>query len=123
MTAAAALVASTLRGVRWPGCADEYVLQDVAAQLLAAVGLRVIREVMLVDGRIDLVVGETDSVGVECKVDGSSGQVLRQLELYARDPSIAALVLLTRKATHRGLPSTVGHPPKPLHVVLVGQVL
>jgi hypothetical protein len=69
--------------------------------------------------RIDFLVGR---VGVEAKVAMSPDAVLRQLARYAEHPDVDDLLLVTTKATHRGLPTVVGG--KPLQVLfLAGSVL
>lgn len=69
--------------------------------------------------RIDFVVGR---VGVEVKVAMSGDTVLRQLARYAAHDDVDELLLVTTKATHRGMPAEVGG--KPLNVLfLAGSVL
>lgn len=92
-------------------------LHEQVADLLAAAGLPVEREVRLADAeRIDLLVG---AVGVEVKVKGPANAVLRQLLRYARSDRVEALVLVTTRAAHLRLPRTAGG--KPLTVLFVAR--
>lgn len=99
-------------------CTDEYRLQDGCAVVLAARGFAVEREVSLSRAdRIDLLVGQ---IGIECKVDGSPSAVVRQCLRYLNVPRIAALVLVTGRASvGRLLPNrvTVAGRVKQLRVV------
>jgi hypothetical protein len=112
-------VALVLISRRWPGCPDEYALQAAAADVLTEAGAAPRREVSLsARDRVDLMV---DGVVIECKVAGTCRAVLRQLGRYAEHDHVTGLVLLTSRASHVLLPSTVGG--KPLTVVLTGAVL
>lgn len=110
-------VADLIRSHRL-GFTTEDGLQQACEAILAAAGLEPAREVRLRGetgmkrGRIDLLVGR---VGVECKIAGSGEAVLRQLTAYARCPAVEELVLVTRRAVHRGMPKLVAGVP--LHVV------
>ena len=77
-------------------CTDEYRLQAGCALLLASRGFEVHREVVLSPAdRIDLLVGQ---IGIECKVDGSPSDVVRQCLRYLASARLAALVLVTGRA-------------------------
>lgn len=101
---------------------SESLLQEGIAQVLE---MRVPfeREVRLAAGdRIDFMVG---AVGVECKIDGSTSSVLRQLSRYAEHERVAELLLVTSRRRHREiaalLPSESGRPvvarvPLTIHV-------
>lgn len=39
-------------------------------------------------------------MAIECKVDGTTPEVVRQLVRYARHPEIRAIVLVTTQARH-----------------------
>jgi len=99
-------------------CTDEYRLQAGCAQVLTAHGFTVDREVSLsAADRIDLLVGQ---IGIECKVDGSPSAVVRQVLRYLNAPQLAALVLVTGRASvGRMLPDrvTVAGRVKPIRVV------
>jgi hypothetical protein len=70
--------------------------------VLTEEGLIVGREVELKTGRIDFLVG---AVGIECKIAGSTNEVLRQLIGYAGDDKVSELLLVTSQAKHRTLDS------------------
>lgn len=91
----------------------ERELQDAVERALRAEKLEFKREVTRGADRIDFVVG---SVGVELKVKGSAGDVLRQLERYALWTDLTELLLVTTKGAHRALPSVVGGKPLTIHV-------
>lgn len=57
-------------------------------------------------GVIDVLVG--DSVGIECKVDGSAAAVIRQVNRYARArPDLDGIVLVTNRVRHRSVATAV----------------
>jgi hypothetical protein len=90
--------------------ANEAQLQAQLAATLAAAGYEVEREVVLDDGvsRIDLQVGR---IGIEVKVKGSLPDIRRQLARYARDEGLDELILVTTRAAHHGIPTTLGGKP------------
>lgn len=92
-----------------PTFRDEADLQAEIAEALAAAGIAATREVPLSDGasRIDLLAWD---VGIEVKIAGSTPAVRRQLARYAQCPEIAALVLVTVRASHHA-PATLGGKP------------
>lgn len=78
----------------------EELLQEDIARVLAASGIVFVREHHLSpDCRIDFYLPEL-LIGIECKVDGSSSDVSRQLIRYANQPSIHGLLLVTRRRSH-----------------------
>jgi hypothetical protein len=91
----------------------EKAMQDAVESALRAEGLEFQREVKRDADRIDFLVG---TVGLELKVKGSAGDVLRQLERYALWDDVTELVLLTSKGAHRALPDVVGGKPLVIHV-------
>lgn len=95
--------------------ATEADLHDIVENvLISAYGFAVKREVRLSPtSRIDLLV---ERVGVEVKVAGSAGGVLRQLMRYAADPMIDELVLVTTRRAHIA-PADIGGVP--VRVVVV----
>lgn len=112
-------VVRVLSTCRWPGCADEYALQAAAEARLASTKAPVEREVILSRrDRVDLLVA---GVAIECKVAGEADAVLAQLTRYAASDRVDSLVLLTRRAQHRRLPTEAGG--KRLTVVSTGSVL
>lgn len=67
------------------------------------------RETVLGPGdQVDFLVQD---VAVEVKVDGSPMEVMRQLQRYAMHEQVAAVVLVTTRAKHRGLPPTLRGKP------------
>lgn len=98
---------------------NEAELQEAVASLLAReCEVEVSREVELsARDRIDLMAGD---VGIECKVDGTQQEVLRQLLRYAESPRVKSLVLVTTRRKHRTAQRTLGG--KPCRVVCVGGI-
>jgi hypothetical protein len=93
---------------------DERTIGDGIAIVLERAEIPFRREVRLGEaGVIDFVVGER--VGLELKSNGSPAAVLRQLRRYADSAAIEALMLVSRRAAHRALPTTLRG--KPLAVV------
>lgn len=91
----------------------ERELQDAIHVALSAAMGGVEREVQIAPGcRIDFRCGV---VGIEVKTKGSRQELLRQVVRYLDQPSIEALVVVTRGMHHRDLPTTLRG--KPLHVV------
>jgi hypothetical protein len=88
----------------------EDALQRGIAILLERSGLEHSREVELTKAdRIDFLV---EGCGVECKIDGSTPSVLRQLHRYAQHESVQELLLVTTRAAHvRALPRTMNDKP------------
>lgn len=85
---------------------DEVALQDRFAQLLAQNDIPFQREVRLnPTDRIDFVVGV---IGIELKVKGPVGSVLRQLNRYAASGRFSDLVVVTTQFKHRVLPRMWG---------------
>jgi hypothetical protein len=91
----------------------EKAMQDAVESALRGEGLEFKREVTRGADRIDFLVG---TIGVELKVKGSAGDVLRQLERYALWEDVTGLVLVTSKGAHRALPFDVGGKPLLIHV-------
>lgn len=97
--------------------ANERDLQDGIAQALATRGIRFDREVVLgPKDRPDFMV---DGIAVEVKVDGTPAVILRQLDRYAAQKAVRAILLVTRKEQHaRRFPEAIGG--KPLDVLTLG---
>lgn len=64
------------------------------------------REVRVAGGIIDHLVG---TIGVEVKLKGRPGDILRQLRRYAEDPGLAGLLLVTSRPIT--LPNTIKGKP------------
>jgi len=95
---------------------DERGLQDKVEQRLADQGVPYRREVTLGPrDRIDFMVG--DNIGVECKIDHSRADLLRQLFRYCHQPSIRVLVVVLGKLRLSSLPTEINGVP--IHVVNV----
>lgn len=94
-------------------CEEE--LQEAIASALTSSSVPFEREVRLgPTDRIDFLI---ETVGVEVKIKGSPTEVARQLNRYAQSDQIQSLLLVTSKATHRALPSSLnGKPIKVLYL-------
>lgn len=80
-------------------------MQREAAKVLVESGMTAVREhylspVAIVDILVD------GCVAVECKIQGSPSEVLRQLRRYAVFPQVTGLVLLTAKVSVSALVPT-----------------
>lgn len=88
---------------------DEIDLQDEIADVLHGHGIGYEREVRLgAAGRIDFVASR---LGIEVKVQGSASDVERQLARYAASGMFDALMLVTTRRTHFGMPARVADVP------------
>lgn len=97
---------------------DEDRLHAGIEDVLAAAGVDAIAEARLGPReRIDFLAGP---VGIEVKVAGAVADVTRQLRRYATHPQIEALVLVTTRARHLGIPREIGG--KPVRVVFLSGV-
>lgn len=98
-------------------CTTEERMQVRIAELFELAGIPCEREVRLsAHDRIDLL---ALGCGIECKIDGSSTQVTRQVIRYLEHPRIAGLLLVTGRARlGRILPASiaVGGAAKPVRV-------
>ncbi len=92
---------------------ESVLVEDVRAALRCS-GLSPETEVALTRGRVDLRVGGT---AIELKVKGTADKVLRQLAMYAEDPTIVDLVLVTSSAKLCAMPSEING--KPVFVVFL----
>lgn len=101
-----------------PTFVTEDDLQRELADALNIAGWVARREVRLSDGasRIDLLAAR---VGIEVKTAGSWRTVMAQLLRYARCDEIDHLILVTTRANHRLIPSTLHGKPVTV-VVLTG---
>jgi hypothetical protein len=95
---------------------SEATLQAGLALAMTEMSIPFEREVVLAPGdRIDFLVG---NVGVELKIKGSASEVMRQLSRYSKHERIKALVLVTTRSIHIGMPRSIGG--KALHVHFIG---
>ncbi len=94
---------------------NEAALQQSIEDALAGAGFAYEREARLsAADRIDFLVGD---VGIEAKARYGKRAIYRQLERYAAQPQIAALILVT--GTAMGLPAAIGG--KPVFIVSTGR--
>lgn len=117
MTPTLAEVVAPLRCRRFSYSAEDQLQQGVA-EALAEAGLDAVREVQLgAAGRIDLMAGR---IGIEVKVAGPPGAVVRQLGRYARSGRLDGLVLVTSRILHRPPARLAGIPVATVCTVLGG---
>ena len=95
------IIRDVLRGWHLP-TSKETFLQQAVEKVLAESMVPVKRDVVLRTGRIYFLAG---SVGIECKITGSTNEVLRQLIGNAGDDIVSELLLVTSQAKHRSLDS------------------
>ena len=102
-------IVSLLRGYRFD-LSSEDQLQRGIEQLLRTSTFQWEREVIVTPrDRIDFLV---EGCGVECKIDGSGPEVIRQLHRYAQQDVIRELLLVTTKSRHlNGLPTELNGKP------------
>ena len=95
---------------------SEAVLQACVATVLAKACLPHAAEVKLGAGdRVDFLVD--GRIAVELKVDGSVNEVARQLARYCRHDQVEAVVLVTSRRKHFGVPPMLaGKPIEVVHV-------
>lgn len=81
-------------------------LQADVEQVLIDEGIPFRREFAFnANDRIDFLANKSD--GIECKIGGACGEVLRQLSRYAYCEQCGSILLVTRKATHRKIDGVV----------------
>lgn len=84
---------------------SEEDFQEGIRRILKTAKIRFRKEVALGSaGRIDFLV---DGIGIEIKVQESVSKVAKQLHDYAGRTEVTELLLVTTKASHRRLPSTL----------------
>lgn len=99
---------ASLSAFRFP-CGTELELQDAVAAALDNCNVAYQRELRLSPhDRIDFLAG---GVGIECKISDGPAKLLAQLVSYASDPRIEALLLVTSRSSHRGMPATIHGKP------------
>ena len=103
------------------GHVTEAELQEGLAEVLTRAGYSVEREARLgARDRIDLLV---DRVGIEVKVGGSAGNVMRQLERYADSEELDALVLASSRRHHLAMPGALNGKPVVVVSLVAGALL
>lgn len=89
-------LARLLAGYRYP-LTQEAATHEALARVLTEHGLAHVREHRLPDGgRLDFYL-EAEQIGIEVKVAGGPAAVLHQCSRYLQQPSVAGLVLVTRR--------------------------
>lgn len=103
-------VLGLLRAHRY-GYADEREFHVGIEAVLRGAGIPARREVVLSRrDRIDFLL--PGGLGIEVKLAGTPGDVLRQLRRYAASAQVTGLLLVTSRARHvRGLPDRLGDTP------------
>lgn len=97
------------------GAASEEILHRAVHEALTVGGFESRPEFVLSPrDRIDFYL-PASRIGIECKIDGSATEIMRQLLRYAESPQIGALILVTSRNKHR-VPPVLGS--KPVRVVL-----
>lgn len=61
-----------------------------------------------------------EGVGLECKVDKPVQSVLRQLHRYTHHEEVTSIILITNRAKHLGMPSSLNGKPVAVHSLLLG---
>lgn len=95
-----------------PNVTTEAQLVDVIVGVLTDCKLEPLREVILTPTeRVDLMVAD---IVIEVKVGGQSSEALRQVNRYAKHPSVGGIVLATNRMTifsrASTMPSVAGKP-------------
>jgi hypothetical protein len=92
---------------------DEDAMQRGISLALDREGVKHQREVRRGSDRIDFVVGR---VGIECKVDGSTSALTRQLFRYSEWAELDELLVVTSLDRHRSVPSEINGKPVTVHL-------
>jgi hypothetical protein len=99
----AATLAQELRKIRFR-YTTEAELQVGLAEALQRLGVAAEREVVLGPrDRVDFLT--VDGIGIEVKVKGSCTELTCQLHRYAQHDRIRALIVVTHRAVHHGIPT------------------
>jgi hypothetical protein len=108
-------VCAALRRLRCP--TTERELQIAVDGALTALGVTYAREHRFTPHDIvDFFLAGT--VALECKVDGATGAVVRQLDRYAAQSSVTQVVLLTTRYRHaHGVPPALHDTPVRVEVL------
>lgn len=82
---------------------NEIELHMSLAATLTEAGIDFEREVKVIGGRIDFLIGD---LGVEVKVKGSLGALARQVARYTAEPRIGSILIVTTLPVHRAVHGT-----------------
>lgn len=105
---------------RLRGLGGEAHVQAAIERLLIQEKIAHGREVTLSKfDRIDFLVGD---IGIEVKVAGGLGALIRQLTRYSKSNRVASLVLVTTKSTLARIPLEIGGKQVRAAVILAGIV-
>jgi hypothetical protein len=82
---------------------NEIELHHSLAATLVEAGIEFEREVKIVGGRIDFLIGD---LGVEVKVGGSAAALARQVARYTAEPRVGRILIVTTRPVHRAVHGT-----------------
>jgi len=106
-------VLEVLRGMRIM-FSDEKELQDAVEKAMTTASIPHQREAILGPrDRIDFMAD--GGIGIECKIDHSRADLLRQLFRYSKQPQVRVLVVVLGKLRLSALPTEMNNIP--IHVV------
>lgn len=89
---------------------SESVLQTGVARVLEAASIAYEKEVRLTpQDRLDFLC--EGSVVIECKIDGSTANLRRQLERYAQHDRVESIVVLTNRVKHNAVQGYINGRP------------
>ncbi len=113
-------IATQLRGWSFVSVSVESPLQYEVSHVLTAMGHEHRREYRLNSrSRIDFFLPE-HRIGIEVKVAGKFGEVMRQIQRYNECEQIKGVILLTSRSRHTGIPEMLAD--KPVRVVFIGGI-
>jgi hypothetical protein len=102
-------IADTLRRCSIRFGNERQMQDDIETILSALYPGQAWREYLLPGGRIDFRL--FSGVGIECKVDGSLSEVLRQIAGYCGQADIQGVLLVTSRPAHLRCPATLAGKP------------
>lgn len=100
-------ILSALNGVRTSATCEADIQRGLSIWLRTTQGIACREQAILGRNEIIDLLHDESGVGIELKVKGSWSSVARQLARYARHASIKSLILVTTRASHRQVPSTL----------------
>lgn len=93
----------------------ELEMQDDVQVCLSMSRIDYTRERIIGASRLDFLLD--NGIGIECKIAQSPGTVMRQLRSYLEHDAVAGLLVVTSKAAHRVIPTTLNGKPVRVHWV------